>query len=113
MPLAEFFNPSSIAIIGVSHDEKKVGYLVAKNLIAQGYTKDLYLINPKDGEILGRKVITDIKQITKPIDLAVLAVPAEISLTYLDQLHELNVKNVIIYAAGFKETDDAGKLREQ
>ncbi|MCS7232088.1 MAG: CoA-binding protein, partial [Endomicrobia bacterium] len=34
--LDSIFNPKSIAIVGASRDEKKVGYAVVKNLISAG-----------------------------------------------------------------------------
>jgi acetyltransferase len=75
MDLQKFFNPQSIAIIGVSHDKKKVGYLVASNMIEQGFEGKLFLVNPKGGKILRREVYSDLKEIKEPIDLAVLAIP--------------------------------------
>ena len=51
---AKIFNPSSIAIVGVSTETYKVGHLVAKNLIAQGYKGSVYFVNQKGGELFGK-----------------------------------------------------------
>jgi len=114
MDLSSFFSPSSIAIVGVSHDPKKVGHLVANNLLKQGYKGEVYFIN-KDASkpILGKKVHADIQEIKKPIDLVVLAVPSVIALAYLDILHTKGIKNVVLFAAGFKEVGPEGLEREQ
>jgi acetyltransferase len=109
MDLRAFFNPSSIAIVGVSQDKRKVGYLVAANMVEQGYAGELYFINPKGGTVLGREMKTSIQEIGKPVDLAVLAIPASIALPYLDELHDMGVKNVVLFAAGFKETGDTDR----
>jgi len=113
--IKNLFSPKSIAIVGVSHDEKKVGFLVAKNLIDQGYQGEIYFINNKfEGEILGKKVYPSLQAINKPIDLAVLAIPASVAVSYLDEMDKCNVRNAIIYAAGFKETNEEGaKLEEE
>lgn len=105
MSLNTLFNPTSIAIVGVSHDPKKVGHLVAKNLLDQGYKGEVYFIN-KDAnkDILGKKVYSSIGEIGKKIDLAVLAIPARAALPYLDEVHPAGVENVVLFAAGFKET---------
>ena len=113
MNLTSFFNPTSIAIIGVSHEKTKVGYLVASNMIEQGYEGKLFFVNPKGGSILGKEVYTDIAQITEQIDLAVLAVPAHVAVVMLDQLHKQNITNIVLFAAGFKEVGESGMENEQ
>lgn len=113
MDLKTFFNPSSIAIIGVSENPKKVGYLVAENLIRQGYKGEIYFINPKFEKLLDRPVYKDIKDVGKPIDLVVLAVPADAAMHLLDDLHAIGTKNIVLYAAGFKEAGLDGAQKEQ
>lgn len=112
MDLQTYFNPTSIAIIGVSENPKKVGYLVAKNCIDQGYKGELYFINPKFDNLFGKKVYKSVKEIGKPVDLVVLAVPADIALGMLDELGSMGVKNILLYAAGFRETSPEGAQKE-
>ncbi len=113
MDLKTFFNPTSIAIIGVSENPKKVGYLVAENLIRQGYKGEIYFVNPKFDKLFERPVYKDIKDIGKPIDLVVLAVPADAAMHLMDDLHAMHVHNIVLYAAGFKETGVDGAQKEQ
>lgn len=113
MDLKTFFNPASIAIIGVSENPKKVGYLVAENLIRQGYKGEIYFVNPKFGTLFDRPVYKDIKDIGKPIDLVVLAVPADAAMHLLDDLKTINIHNIVLYAAGFKEAGVEGAQKEQ
>ncbi len=113
MSLHKFFQPKSIAIVGVSHNPRKVGYLVAKSMIDQGYAGKLYFVNPTGEEILGKKTFKNIHEIKKPVDLVVLAIPADISLAYFEHIHAVGCKNVVLFAAGFKEVgDEEGKKRE-
>lgn len=113
MELEKLFNPSSIVIVGASRETRKVGHLVARNLLQQGFAGEIYFVNPKAKTILNRITYASISEIQKPIDLAVLAIPADLSLKYLDELHSLGIKQVIIYAAGFKETGEEGKKKEE
>lgn len=113
MDLQTFFNPSSIAIVGVSHDKRKVGYLVASNMVDQGYDGKLYFVNPKGGEILGKKVHKSLDSINESIDLVVLAVPASIALGTLDDMHKKGIKNAVLFAAGFKEVGHDGMENEK
>jgi len=114
MDLQKLFNPSSIAIVGVSHEPKKVGHLVAKNLLNQGYKGEIYFINNTfKGAILGKKVYDSLSSIKKQIDLVVMAVPADIALLYLDEMGKLGIHQAVIYAAGFKEIGKEGMKREK
>lgn len=107
MSLQGLFHPKSIAIVGVSHNPKKVGYLVAKNIMEQGFKGELYFINPSGEEILGKKTYVNLLAIEKKIDLVILAIPAGPAINYLEQVHQVGCKNIVLYAAGFKENNDA------
>lgn len=113
MDLHTFFNPTSIAIIGVSENPKKVGYLVAQNLIKQGYKGEIYFINPKFNTLFDRSVYKDIKDIKKPVDLVVLAVPADAAMHLLDDIKTVGTKNIVLFAAGFREAGVEGALKEE
>ena len=51
--LDALFHPASIAVVGASRDEKKVGHAVLSNLIKYRYPGRLFPINPSGAEILG------------------------------------------------------------
>ena len=40
-------NPTSVAIIGASNDETKLGGMLVKNMIDAGFKGPIYPINPK------------------------------------------------------------------
>lgn len=104
MNLKRFFAPRSIAIVGVSEHEKKVGHLVAQNMIKQGFSGDMYFIHPSGAEILGKKTLTSLKDIPKILDLVVMAIPASVAVSYLDEVAANGCRNVVLFAAGFGET---------
>ena len=65
MRFDKLFSPKSIAIIGVSRNPNKVGYLVLKNLIDQGYKGKIFGVNNKfEGKILGRQIYNSLLKIT-------------------------------------------------
>ncbi|MBM4081624.1 MAG: acetyl CoA synthetase, partial [Planctomycetes bacterium] len=45
--LDQFFNPKSVAVIGASREEGKVGHDIMKNLLQNGFAGKVYPINPK------------------------------------------------------------------
>jgi acetyltransferase len=114
MDLDLFFNPASIAIVGASHEKDKVGHLVAKNLISQGYKGKIFLINNKfHGKILGRQVFSNLSEVKEKIDLVVFSVPAAVIFSLIDEAARLGIKNAVLYAAGFKETGEEGMILEK
>ena len=58
--LTKMFNPDSVAIVGASNSEGKVGYIIVNNMINDGFKGNIYPINPKDDEIQGNSRIKSI-----------------------------------------------------
>lgn len=112
MSLQTLFYPKSVALIGASTHEGSVGNEIAKNLVKQGYTGRLYLVNPKGGEVYGKKLIKNLNEIKKPLDLAIIAIPAAFVLQEVKELIKLQVKAVIVISAGFKEVGKSAEERE-
>lgn len=108
-----FFQPSSIAVVGVSTSPEKLGYGVARNLLASGYKGEVYLIGRKEGEALGRHVYSDMEQVPGRVDLAVLIVPNTSMTAALEACGKCGVKAAILISGGFGETGPEGRKLEQ
>lgn len=107
-------NPRSIAVIGASAEEGKVGHDVLKNLLTQGYRGEVFPINPKGGEILGRRVYATVGAIAETVDLAIIVTPAPTVPGILRECAVKGIRSVIVISAGFKETGTPeGKAREE
>lgn len=104
--------PKSIAVIGASATPGKIGYTVLNNLVNQGYKGEIYPINPKGGEILGRKVYTSVMDVPGTIDSAVITVPASITLEAVEECGKKGIKGLIIITSGFSEVGKK-ELEEQ
>src|SRR3989344_3094365 len=111
----KLFEPLSIAVIGASATPGKVGHDILKNLLTEGYNGEVYPVNPKGGEILGKKAYSSVKEIKGDIDLAVIVVPAKLVPGVLKECVEKKIQNVVIISAGFAETgtEEGKKLEEQ
>ncbi|MFA6383251.1 MAG: acetate--CoA ligase family protein [Parcubacteria group bacterium] len=112
MELNNLFNPSSIAIVGASEEEGKVGNVIAKNILNLGYRGEVFLVNPKHEELLGRKCYKNLNDIESRVDLAIMVIPAklvnEVIKTSADK-----TKNYVVVSAGFGEINEDGKAREK
>lgn len=110
--LENLFNPKGVAVIGASGNPQKIGYALASNLVTDKKDRRIFLVNPSEKEILGEKVFADVKDIKENVDLAVIAVKPEIVPNVLRACGEKKIPYCIIITAGYKETGEEGKKRE-
>jgi len=111
--IAKLFYPGSIAFIGASAELSKWGQLMYTNVIAGRYSGKVYLVNPKGGEIAGRKAFKTVAEIPGPVDLAVITIPAGKVLPIIDELQQKGIKNALLISSGFGETGAEGKALEE
>lgn len=101
--LSYIFNPKSIAVIGASQIEEKVGGVVLRNLINGNYQGRIIPINPKYEQILGLKCFSKISEIKDPIDCAVICTPAETVPGIVKECASSGVKGILVLTGGFAE----------
>lgn len=113
MSFEKLLRPKSIAVIGASVDSTKVGNNVLLNIINSGFPGDIYPINLKADEILGKKCYKSVKDAPGHVDLAVIAIKRDLVIPSLQECVEKGVQAVIIVTAGFAETGGDGKKLQQ
>lgn len=109
--LEKLFNPASIAIIGASEKEGKVGNVIAKNILTLGYQGRVFLINPNHEKLLENKCYASLDAIGEPVDLAIITIPADLVLEIIQKSARF-CKNFVIVSAGFSEIGKEGRIRE-
>jgi len=107
--LQSLTRPKSVAVIGASKTPGKIGYAVLNNVISSGYKGEIYPINPKEEEISGFKTYPTVRDVRKPIDMAVLCVPAAAVLPVTEDCGKAGVKHLVVITAGFKEVGKEGR----
>lgn len=108
MNLEKFFEPKSIAVLGVSKTLEKVGSVIFKNLIDSGYKGKVFAVNPNENFVLGYKSYHSVKDIKEFVDLAVIAVPSNVVIKIVKECAQKKIRNILMVTAGFKE---AGNLK--
>lgn len=111
--MKELLSPNSVAVIGASNDETKLGGMLVKNMLNAGFKGKLYPINPKGGEIMGLKAYPSVTDVGEPIDLAVVAVKAALVEGEVRKMKEAGIKYAAILTAGFKEDSPEGAELEK
>ncbi len=108
-----FFKPKSIAVIGASATEGKVGNTVLNSIIKSGYTGKIYPINPRAEEICGLNCCKSVLDVPDDIDIALFVIPGKFCNAAAEECGKKNVKGLIIISAGFKEVGGEGVEREE
>lgn len=108
----QIINARSVALVGASGSPMKFGSLFTMSQMNVGFDGPIYLVNPKEKEIMGLKAYPDIRSLPEVPDLVYLMVPAHRSMDVLRDCAEVGVKGVIIMAAGFREIGEQGRHLE-
>lgn len=111
--LENLFNPKAVAVIGAASNTEKIGYALSFNLLSNKDKRQVFLVNPTEKEILGERVFSSVTDIKEDIDLVVIAVKPEIVPSVLISCGEKKIPYCIIITAGYKETGEEGKNREE
>jgi acyl-CoA synthetase (NDP forming) len=94
------FNPGSVALIGASHTEEKLGGVILRNLLK--FRGKVYPVNPNYSELMGLKAYASLTEILEPVDLSVVIRPASEIPKILED-HKGKAKCGIIVSSGFAE----------
>ena len=100
------FNLKSVAVIGVSENEAKLGFHVMKSLTKGGFPGKIIPINPGSKEIMGLKTFPSIPELSYDIDLAIIVLPAKMVPAIFEECLTKGIKGIVLITAGFKEIED-------
>ncbi|MFH8389727.1 GNAT family N-acetyltransferase [Streptomyces sp. NPDC018036] len=107
--------PGSVAVIGAGRTPGGVGRSVLDNLRSAGFTGRLYAVNTalQDKELDGVPAHRSIRDIDEPVDLAVVAVPAEQVPEVVTECGEHGVQGLVVVSAGYAESGPEGRERQR
>jgi acetyl coenzyme A synthetase (ADP forming)-like protein len=107
------FEPDSIAVVGASSEEGKVGHIIMRNLIGSGFKGEIHPVNPKAESILDRRCHSSISDIPGKVDLVIIVIPARFVPSVMREAGVKGVRAAIIISAGFKEIGREGAELER
>ncbi|WP_406386982.1 GNAT family N-acetyltransferase [Streptomyces sp. NBC_00211] len=107
--------PGSVAVIGVSRSGGGVGAAALRNLRDSGFRGHLYAVNEAaTADLLdGVRAYRALGDIDAPVDLAVIAVPAERVPEAVAACGEHGVQGLVVLSAGYGESGAAGLDRQR
>ncbi|HET6876448.1 MAG TPA: GNAT family N-acetyltransferase [Jatrophihabitans sp.] len=104
--IARLLHPASVAVVGASNDEGKIGNAVFGNLLRMGFQGRLYPINPDAVHVGGVPAYPSVLDIPDGIDLVVIAVPAASVPEVVEQCAARGVRGLVVISGGFGERGD-------
>lgn len=81
-----------IAVIGVSDREEKFGFKIFRDLLNAGF--NVSGINPRDGEVLGKKIFRNLRELSIAPDLVITVVPQQVTEKIVEECRELGIKEI-------------------
>ncbi|MCT9090771.1 GNAT family N-acetyltransferase [Streptomyces sp. ASQP_92] len=109
--------PGSVAVIGAGRAPGGVGRAVLRNLLDAGFTGRVHAVNtalgPGRHEIEGVPAYAGLGAIGEPVDLAILAVPAERVPEAVTDCGEHGVQGLVVLSAAYAESGAPGRERQR
>ncbi len=111
--MERLLNPRSVAVIGASRRAGTVGHKLLADLLAGDFTGSVHVVHPKADAVLGVKAVRRLDEIEEPLDLALVAVPAEGVLDVVRDCAVAGVRGLVVVTSGFAETGPRGLARQR
>lgn len=110
--LDHIFDAKTVAVIGASETEDSVGRALMVNLLNSSFDGQIFPVNLRRKSVLGLAAVARIQDVPAPVDLAIIATPANSVAKVVEECADADVKSAVIISAGFRETGITGKRLE-
>jgi acetate---CoA ligase (ADP-forming) len=107
-PILQLLAPKSVAIVGASADQLRLGWRPVRFLLDAGYSGDIYPINPAYKVIAGLTCYPDFASLPRVPEALVVAVSADRAVEVVAQASRAGAKLAVILSSGFAESGEAG-----
>jgi hypothetical protein len=91
-----------IAVVGVSEREEKYGYKIFRDLIKHNF--NVKGVNPRNGEILGRKIYKNLTDLQRVPDLVITVVPHQVTERIVEECKKMGVREIWMQPGSESET---------
>ena len=111
--LDPLLKPASIALVGVSERDGSPGQMLAKMVLESDYAGEVYLVNPRYDEILGRPCLPTLESLPVTVDHAVIALGNPHLESALQATIDHGARAATIYSSGILEQDSEPRLLQR
>ncbi|HET6547361.1 MAG TPA: GNAT family N-acetyltransferase, partial [Solirubrobacter sp.] len=103
--------PRSVAVVGASRRPGSFGGAAFRHVLANGFRGELYPVNPNADFVGSRRASASVAAAPGPVDLAIVAVPAETVPDVARDCAAAGVPALVVITAGFSDAGPAGAAR--
>ncbi len=108
-----FLEPRSVAVVGASRRRGTIGGEILHNLLTSGFGGPVFPVNDKADVVQSVSAFPSVADIPAPVDLAVVAVPAELVVSAARDCAAAGVRALLVVSSGFAETGAEGAARQR
>jgi len=98
--LEHLFAPKSVALVGASERPGSLGATLLHNLLAGGFKGEVWPVNPKYGELAGRRCYASVAELPAAPALAVICTPPATIPAIVRQLGERGTRAAVVLSSG-------------
>lgn len=109
--LRRLLAPGSIAVYGATTRPGSFGERTVRNLLS--FNGEVFPVNQKYEEVLGRKCYPSLKALPKSPDCVVIVAGRESVESMVEDAIEAKAGGILIYASGYSETGKADRIAQQ
>lgn len=103
--MEQFFDPQSLAVIGVSPKKSNLARNVIKNCIDFGFRGKIFGVGTRSGRAFGIPILESIEAMPRGVELAVVLTPAQSVPDVIRRLGQKGIRRIILETGGFSEFD--------
>ncbi|MGX9218983.1 bifunctional acetate--CoA ligase family protein/GNAT family N-acetyltransferase [Massilia varians] len=101
--LEHLFAPKSVALVGASERPGSLGATLLHNLLAGGFKGEVWPVNPKYGELAGRRCYAGVADLPAAPALAVICTPPATIPAIVRQLGERGTRAAVVLSSGISD----------
>jgi acyl-CoA synthetase (NDP forming)/RimJ/RimL family protein N-acetyltransferase len=111
--IARLLFPESVAVIGASRTAHTIGQTALRNLLAGDFQGPVYPVHPEAKAVAGVRAYRSVLDIPDPVDLAVVAVRADMVGDVVGECAQKGVHGLVVVSSGFGESGPEGRARQE
>ncbi len=111
--IARLLFPKSVAVIGASRTAHTIGQTALRNLLNGDFRGPVFPVHPEARAVAGVRAYPSVLDIPDPVDLAVVAVRADMVAEVVDQCARKGVHGLVVVSSGFGEAGPEGRERQE
>jgi acetate---CoA ligase (ADP-forming) len=113
LSLGRLIHPASVAVVGANDRPGSYACQALLNLDAIGYPGEVWGVNPKRTEVLGRPCVPTLSDLPAPVDAVVVAIPAAGVPEVIEEAGARGCGGAVVFSAGFAEVESGVALERE